>query len=153
MGQHVDIAQNSKLLIETQENLGHRLKISSIGSIKASHSIPLQILPHFDVKHIFVAQKLAKRHNFKNSILNLAIENLSKSCKKMQQLLKFKLSQWLDSSKNYTFTYPCNIMHKICMSTWPLILAQCALFIALNMMTMEKIGSWDEWCLIHKPSS
>ena len=70
---------------ESKENLGHRLKISSIGYIKSSHSISLQILPHFDVKNIFVAQKMAKQHHFKNSLENLSIENFSKSSKKMPQ--------------------------------------------------------------------
>jgi len=65
LGQHVDIAYNSKLMLKTKENLGHRLKISSIDYNKSSLSIPLQILPHFDVRHIFVAQKLAKWHHFK----------------------------------------------------------------------------------------
>ena len=56
MGQHVDIAGNSKIMSESKENLGHRLKISSIGHNKAFHSISLQSLPHFDVNNIAVAQ-------------------------------------------------------------------------------------------------
>ena len=54
LGEHVDI-----------ENLGQRLKILSIGHNKAFHTILLQILPHFDVNNICVAQQLMKWHTLK----------------------------------------------------------------------------------------
>ena len=47
----------------SRQNLGHRLKISSIGHYVAFHSIPLQSLPYFDVNNIAVGQKLTKLHN------------------------------------------------------------------------------------------
>ena len=50
--------------VRITKNLGHRLKISSIGHNKVFHSIPLQILPNFDVNNIPVAQKLTKWHHF-----------------------------------------------------------------------------------------
>ena len=43
-------------MVESKENLGNRLKISSIGHNEAFHSIPLQILSHFDLNNIPVAQ-------------------------------------------------------------------------------------------------
>ena len=45
-----------------KRNLGHRLKISSIGHKKLLHSIPHQILPHVDVNNISLAQRLTKWH-------------------------------------------------------------------------------------------
>ena len=56
LSQHVDIASNSKILYESKEVLGHRLKISYIGYNEAFHLIPHKILPHFDVNNIAVAQ-------------------------------------------------------------------------------------------------
>ena len=58
MGQHVD-----KIMSKSKENFGHNLKILSIDHNKAFHSIPLQILSHFDENNIAVAKKLTKWYN------------------------------------------------------------------------------------------
>ena len=52
------------------------LKISSIGHNEAFHSIPLQILPHFDVNNIAVAQKLTKWFNLSVHMLWLVLVGL-----------------------------------------------------------------------------
>ena len=51
--------------VRMTENCRIRPKISLIRYLRLSHLIFLQILPHFHVKNIFVAQKLTKWGTFK----------------------------------------------------------------------------------------